>query len=268
MCTGRRFFGRASIAEIFDLVTKRHPGEEIEDVRGYFPELVPILAKLLQRDPDLRYQDGLTLARDLRAIRHKLGPAGDLLQFNRLLRAGRIDPGDRDGSLAVLPALPPDAEDWEALVAVASGEEVPMAPWDDDVAASKKVAAVIGPDEGSPVASPESVTEADVKSPRPASSASVSASVELDEPPAHSGARSGQIETVPLPKKATNKKVPLAPAVDPKASPASSTRAFGDALDEEGPSTPLWKHPLLWLVLFGLLAVALLAVFGLGETPL
>ena len=245
MCTGRRFFGRASIAEIFDLVTRRHPGDEIEDVRGYFPELVPILAKLLQRDPDLRYQDGLVLARDLRNIRHQLGPAGDLLQFNRLLRAGRLDPSERDGSLAVLPALPPDAEDWEALMAVASGEEMPMAPWDEDAAQSKNVPVVIGPDDGVAAGSPDSET---ALSPLEEAAAASLPPPKMDVP-------SGQIETVPI------KQPDIAPVPE---GPPVATRVAQDALAEELANPALWKHPLLWFVLFGIAAVVLLAWFGLG----
>ncbi len=251
MCTGQRFFGRASIAEIFELVTKRHPGEEIEDVRPYFPELVPIVAKLLQRDPDLRYQDGLALARDLRNIRHGLGPAGDLLQFGRLLRAGRLDPTERDGSLAVLPALPPDAEDWEALVAVASGEEMPMAPWDEEDLGSKKVAAVIGPDDAK-AALARAETDVDnkpVKPPPPPE----------PEPPIKPGAPSGQMTTVPV----QTPNVPKAPIADPIA-----TRPFQRELLDESAKPPFWKHPLLWLILFGVVAVVALVLFGLGETPL
>jgi serine/threonine protein kinase len=243
LCTGKRFFGRASIAEIFDIVTNRQPGEEIEEVRPYFPQLVPVLGKLLQRDPDLRYQDGLTLARDLRLIRNELGPAGDLLQFNRLLRAGRLDPSERDGSLAVLPALPPDAEDWGALLAVAAGEEMPTAPWDED-ALSKKVPVVIGPDEPARVASPGSVTKADAIPPPD------------DAPPPPAGQPSGGIDTVPIKRAST---APLAPE--------RSTRAFQDALPEPGQRPPFWKHPMLWFALFGILAVVLLAALGLGTAP-
>ena len=242
MCTGRRFFGRASIAEIFDLVTNRQPGEELEDVSPYFPQMVPVLGKLLQRDPDLRYQDGLALARDLRLIRNQLGPAGDLLQFNRLLRAGRIEPTERDGSLAVLPALPPDAEDWLPLLAVASGEEMPIAPW-DEAGASRKTPVVIGPDEPGRVANPGSNTEL---SPVP-------------PPPASRGVPSAQMETVPV-------MTPDIPPV-PRSGSAPSTRAFQEALAEERPGVPVWKHPMLWFALLGLVAVALLALFGLGVNP-
>ncbi len=258
MCTGRRFFGRASIAEIFDIVTKRHPGEEIEEVRPYFPELVPVVAKLLQRDGDLRYQDGLVLARDLRAIRHRLGPAGDLLQFNRLLRAGRLEPAERGGSLAVLPALPPDAEDWEALVAVASGEEMPMAPWDEEAAAPKKGSVVIGPDEPVDIANPESETKLNPLQDGPPSDPIV------EEPPDVAPVPSSQIATVPI------NRPDVAPVPDSGLAPDRKkipTRAFDDGLVNEPTAPPIWKHPMLWLVLFGVLAVVLLVMFGLGDPP-
>ncbi len=133
MTAGRRFFGRAGMAEIFDLVQSRSPAAEARELYGYFPELVPVVEKLLQRDPDERYQSALEVAGELRQIRNKIGASGDLLQFSRLVRAGRLEPADREGSLIALPALPLGALDWEPLIAVAAGDggaPATAAPWD------------------------------------------------------------------------------------------------------------------------------------------
>jgi len=133
MATSKRFFGRAGMAEIFELVQQRKPEAEAREVLGYFPELQPIVARLLQRDPDDRHQSALKVAEKLRGIRHGLGASGDLLQFSRLVRAGRLEPEDRQGSLIALPALPPESFDWEPLMKVAGSDGGPVTtstPWD------------------------------------------------------------------------------------------------------------------------------------------
>ncbi len=224
MCVGKRFFGKASIAEIFDLVRNRVPGDEIEQVRGYFPELLPVLAKLLQRDPELRYQSSLKLAEDLRAIRHKLGPAGDLAQFSRLLRAGRVEPAERDGSLAVLPALPPDADDWEPLLRVAAGEDPPVQSAEDVHKSQKLVPVKIGPDE------PGEATASNL--------GDTSESMPVDDSIHHPA---GLLDTIPLPDRGPQ--------------------------DDYPPPVSWWQHPLLWMVIFGVLAVGILAWLGLSAAP-
>jgi serine/threonine protein kinase len=148
MTVGKRFFGRAGMAEIFDLVATRSPATEARALTSYFPELVPLVEKLLQRDADDRYQSALEVADLLRGIRNQIGASGDLLQFSRLVRAGRLEPEDRQGSLIALPALPLGALDWEPLVNVASGDggaPPSNAPWDTGSHALK-----IGPGEDDP----------------------------------------------------------------------------------------------------------------------
>ena len=149
MTAGRRFFGRAGMAEIFDLVSSRSPAAEALELSGYFPQLVPVVEKLLQREQDGRYQSALEVADKLRAIRNEIGASGDLLQFSRLVRAGRLEPEDRQGSLVALPALPMGALDWEPLIAVASGDggapASPSTPWD-----TASHALAIGPDPNDP----------------------------------------------------------------------------------------------------------------------
>jgi len=147
MTAGRRFFGRAGMAEIFDLVGSRTPASEARELTGYFPQIVPVVEKLLQRDQDDRYQSALEVADLLRKIRSDIGASGDLLQFSRLVRAGRLEPEDRSGSLIALPALPMDALDWQPLISVASGDggAPASAPWDTGAHALK-----IGPEEADP----------------------------------------------------------------------------------------------------------------------
>lgn len=125
MVAGKRFFGRANMAEIFELVQHRTPEDEAEQLRDWFPEIVGPVRRLLQRDANDREQSALKVAETLRGIRQKIGASGDLLQFSRLVRAGRVEPENRQGSLVALPALPVDASDWTPLIAVAAGSPSP-----------------------------------------------------------------------------------------------------------------------------------------------
>jgi len=125
MTVGKRFLGKIKVLQIFDVLTNRDPADEAATARERFPAIAPILERLLQRDPDQRYQTALEVADALRSIRQDLGPGGDLLQFMRLVRAGRLEPEDRHDSLLAFPALPRDTEDWMPLLKVAA-EEYPQ----------------------------------------------------------------------------------------------------------------------------------------------
>ena len=133
MCTLQRFFGKATVGKIFDLMCKRQPADEAMEVRDHFPALEPIIARLLQRDPDVRPQDPLTIAEELRRMRQELPPSGELVQFVRLVRAGRLEPDARAGSLLALPAIPSDASDWMPLVEILSADDgSPTTPKDSE----------------------------------------------------------------------------------------------------------------------------------------
>lgn len=160
MATGRRFLGGAPMHEIYDLLMARQPLDEAEQVGDWFPELVPILARLLQRDPEVRPQTGFEVAEALRKVRFGMGPAGDLMQFIRLVRAGRLEPDERTSSLVSLPALPDGLPDWEPLVRVAAGEdsgEFPFSKPADDLLDDKKVK--LGPTGEHERVSPDSGTK-------------------------------------------------------------------------------------------------------------
>jgi serine/threonine-protein kinase len=130
LTAGKRFLASVGIADIFDTIRRRTPAHEASQISEYFPELAPLVERLLQREQMDRPQHGLEVAERLRVIRHSVGAPGDLLQFIRLVRAGRLEPADRTGSLAALPALPGEAVDWQPLVAVARGEGAEPVPWD------------------------------------------------------------------------------------------------------------------------------------------
>jgi len=124
LTTAKRFLGKkVKVLQIFDILTSRSPVDEAAQVEAHFPQLAPIVKGLLQREPDDRYQTALEVADALREIRQELGPGGDLLQFMRLVRAGRVDPEHRHDSLLAFPALPKDTTDWLPLLKVVADED-------------------------------------------------------------------------------------------------------------------------------------------------
>ncbi len=118
----RRFLGGWEGPEIVDALASRTPTEEAAEAAQRFPAIAPVLERLLQRDPAARYQTALEVADALRAIRHEMARGGDMLQFVRLVRAGRVEPEHRHDSLLGFPALPRDSEDWGPLLKVAAEE--------------------------------------------------------------------------------------------------------------------------------------------------
>ncbi len=120
MATGERFYGGAEIAAIPGIIARRSVAEEADDVAASFPELAPVVSKLLQRRAKERYSSAFEVAEALRAIRAEVGAPGDLVQFLRLVRAGRIPEEQRQGSLGVLPTIPRGATDWIPLLELVS----------------------------------------------------------------------------------------------------------------------------------------------------
>jgi serine/threonine protein kinase len=128
LAAGERFYQGAKTLDIYKIIKSRSPEEEVDQIRSYMPQLADILLRLLQRDPDDRFQNAFEVAEQLRWVRMSAPMGGDLIQFTRLVRAGRVDPEERRGSLASLPALPAHLDDWAPLFALAKAEAPPMAP--------------------------------------------------------------------------------------------------------------------------------------------
>lgn len=120
MATGRRLFQAQKPLEIYRLLISRNAAGEADEVADYAPELVPLLFRLLQRNPDDRYPTAFDVALKLRDIRLTQGAAPDLLQFRRILHASRVPTRDRHPSIATLPTLPVGLADWEALISLAT----------------------------------------------------------------------------------------------------------------------------------------------------
>jgi serine/threonine protein kinase len=120
LAAGERFYKGARTLDIYKIIKKRSVDEEIAAIEEHVPTLAPIIRKLLQRDADERYQDALQVAAQLRWARMAQPVSGDLMQFSRLVRASRVSPEERSGSIASLPALPEWLLDWQPLLDIAA----------------------------------------------------------------------------------------------------------------------------------------------------
>jgi len=116
MVTGERFYRGAEIAAIPGIIARRTAADEAADVARSFPEIAFVVERLLQRRASARYGSAFDVGEALRGIRAEVGAAGDLVQFLRLVRAGRIPHEQRQGSLGVLPTIPRGATDWVPLL--------------------------------------------------------------------------------------------------------------------------------------------------------
>lgn len=81
----QRLFQGDSVAVIFRQIAQRPVEEEIEPIEGRFPELAPILERLLQRVPEERYQDAFDVVADLQDIRATMSTDGSTREFLELL---------------------------------------------------------------------------------------------------------------------------------------------------------------------------------------
>ncbi len=120
MCTGHRFYGRVALHELLRKLDSRTPDEEAAAVAGYFPEIAPVIAKLLARDPAERMQDPMEVAQHLRRIRAAMGVAPSLIEFSRLVRGHAAEEGAAAADEAV-PSLLATPADWEPLIARGRG---------------------------------------------------------------------------------------------------------------------------------------------------
>jgi len=124
MCTGHRFYGRVALHELLRKLDSRTPDEEAAAVAGYFPEIAPVVSRLLQRDPAERFQDPMEVARALRRIRAAMGVAPSLIEFSRLVRGHASEEGSVTSTEEV-PSLLATPEDWEPLIEFARGRGRP-----------------------------------------------------------------------------------------------------------------------------------------------
>jgi|GEM_PF-2523009 len=149
LAAGERFYKGARTLDIYKIIKKRPLEDEMAAIEPHVPKLAPIVRKLLQRDADNRYQDALEVAEELRWARMAQPVSGDPLQFSRLVRASRVSPEDRAGSIASLPALPEWLDDWQPLLDIAredpASQGVRSAVEDSPTPGKPAKSAVLGP---------------------------------------------------------------------------------------------------------------------------
>ena len=121
LVVGKKLFpGR--FQEVYGQIQNRTAEEEAVAVRRLFPALGDVVEDLLQRDPELRYQDADSLIVDLAALREEGG--GELREFLALVHAVQQQgaPLPFPGGLAAAAA---GDRDWRALWVRAGGVEPP-----------------------------------------------------------------------------------------------------------------------------------------------
>lgn len=93
LVTLRRLFD-GPVDSIVQQMKSRRPAQEAEQVAAAAPDFAPIFERLVQRDPDRRYQSAEEVIADLEALRRRRGAEADVATFTRLVQR-RIDgPGD------------------------------------------------------------------------------------------------------------------------------------------------------------------------------
>ena len=124
LVTLQRLFDGEAITVIFWQMVNRTPAEEVAPLQEALPGLVPIVEKLLAREPAERYQSAAEVEDDLVALRGQVGPSGHLSQFLKLL-AGAEEGGAGEGRRKA-PKVPETGDiAWRELVARATGKEMP-----------------------------------------------------------------------------------------------------------------------------------------------
>lgn len=127
LVTLERLFDGEAITNIFWQMVNRKPAEEVAPVRKELPGLATVLEKLLEREPEQRYQTAAEVEDDLVALRGQVGPSGHMSQFLKLLDAAEQS-GDGKPRRAT-PRVPQTGDvAWRELVARATGEVAPPVP--------------------------------------------------------------------------------------------------------------------------------------------
>ena len=84
---GGRFFPKIHVGEMFELIERRTAAEEAAVAGVLFPELAPLLERLLQREPGDRPQTAREVRLELQSLRDSIAGEGTLEQFVWMLGA-------------------------------------------------------------------------------------------------------------------------------------------------------------------------------------
>ena len=136
LVTGKRLYDGQTVAEIIFRIVQGSPHEDIGPVAGLFPQLAPLLLRMLARDPAERIGRAADVVRELDRIRQAIRPTGSLSLFLKLLKVAGSPHGLRKEGLRGLELPATDEPAWSRLVGIVRGEGstvqsfTPQAPMD------------------------------------------------------------------------------------------------------------------------------------------
>ena len=129
-----RLFAGQTLPQIYVKVVRRDPSEEAAQCRHRFGELVPVIEKLLQRDPEQRYNKASAVLNDLQRLRKSSFASGEIGDFMDLISLTDLPEDERDLSHSSQFQLPETTDPaWHAVIAEALGKDVPLDPSFGDV---------------------------------------------------------------------------------------------------------------------------------------
>jgi len=121
LVTQRRLLDGDSMAAMAGQAALGDPDQEVAPLGHSFPELQPVVRRLLDRDPTQRTQSGGELAEALRRIRRNVEAPGDLDLFLELLELARTEKLKRAPSSRIRDLPETDEPGWSQVIAVVSG---------------------------------------------------------------------------------------------------------------------------------------------------
>ena len=144
LATGSRLYSGGSVPAIVFQILQGSAAQDVAKVAPVFPELAPLLERMLKRRPQERMGRASEVAQELRRIRARIDAPGDLSMFLKLVGSAAKPRSLRaDGSLHLdLPVT--DEPGWSEVLALARGEGSSMdgggAGLEGDPGATRRVA--------------------------------------------------------------------------------------------------------------------------------
>ena len=133
LVTRRRLFDGENVASIYGQIIKRKPDQEAAPIAEKYPGLAPVVEKLLQRDPAIRYRTAHETADDLAAVLRRTpaaGGPGDFLWLLNRVEALQSEVDDEEETHGAAPfKIPEQAEaGWAEAIRQATGRRVEVLP--------------------------------------------------------------------------------------------------------------------------------------------
>jgi len=119
----RRLYSGDSIAALAGRIVLGSADEEAAELEETFPELGPVVRRLIERKPADRMQRASRLVSDLRSVRRPLDAPGDLDFFFELLELAQTSREKRLERMIDLAIPPTDEPGWSRVIKIVSGEQ-------------------------------------------------------------------------------------------------------------------------------------------------